>query len=423
MTVSLATTRVNADTGGGTQDITITGFGTPKAAIFTAVRADVDGTPDDHAAASFGVTDGTNQAVTGFFCENSLPTTDDYRHGATDEVIQLRSTSGIDGEANFDSWITDGVRINWGVTPSDDWLIVVTLIGGADVSANVGTWTQPAGDTNTVNVDCGFLPDAIISFGNGSGFATDGAAHAQMWIGAACNAASIEQACYVFASEDNTGTVNVNGFLSNSRIALSHRISSATLSRSAELTAFITSPVNGFTCTTRDTLDSFDFDSAYLALAFNGAVDCSLDVLTAPTSTGDDAVTAPGFTPQYVLAVHSRLIGVNTAYEDASAGSFAVSQFDGANEYSSSVANEDAAVTSNAQSLSDDTAVALPEDDGAANLVAAFSSFDANGWTVTYSATDGTARYYWALSIGGDPEGPLVGGKLVGAGILGGRLL
>ena len=68
--------------------------------------------------------------------------------------------------------------------------------------------------------------------------------------------------------------------------------------------------------------------------------------------------------------------------------------------YSSSVSDEDNVGTSNTQSLSDNVAIELPDDDGTAGLASAFVSFDATGWTETYTAVKGAAALMPALAIG-----------------------
>jgi hypothetical protein len=90
---------------------------------------------------------------------------------------------------------------------------------------------------------------------------------------------------------------------------------------------------------------------------------------------------------------------IDTGYTDSNAGSLGVSTFDADDEYCNSVQDEDTALTTDTQSLSDNTVINLPDDDGSVAHVASFVSFDANGWTWNFSATEGTIVKYWALAI------------------------
>ena len=143
-----------------------------------------------------------------------------------------------------------------------------------------------------------------------------------------------------------------------------------------------------------------DREICYLALNFNGAVESWVGTHTTPTSTGNDSEAGPSFTPQAVFLIGTMMEALDTAYNDALAGSLvALGAFDGDDEYCTSVCDEDNAATTNTQSLSDDTAVELPDDDGSAGLTASFVSFDANGWTLNYSAVKANAKYWFALAI------------------------
>ena len=76
-----------------------------------------------------------------------------------------------------------------------------------------------------------------------------------------------------------------------------------------------------------------------------------------------------------------------------------IAAFDSDDEYCHSVSAEDSVATMDTQTLSDNTAVECPDGDGTALLTASFVSFDANGWTLNYSAVDSNAKYFWALAI------------------------
>lgn len=155
---------------------------------------------------------------------------------------------------------------------------------------------------------------------------------------------------------------------------------------------------SGFTVTTRNA-GANDDDMIYLALSFGGAVEGWVGTVDTPTSTGDSAKTGVGFTPALVLMGMTYAEAVDTTYGDANGGTLGFSVFDADDEFAMSWGEEDAAATTNNQSLSDNTAVELPDDDGAAGLTGAFTSMDADGFTINYSAVEAAAKKFWAVAI------------------------
>src|SRR4030065_1189114 len=141
MGVSVVTTRVACNTSTGTQDITISGCGTPKAARFTLVRAATDGTAANHAVISYGFTDGTRQFAISFEDENALATTETYQAKSSALVVRIGNGGAdgtLEGSAEFSAWITDGVRIDWTDAPDAAYLLIVDLFGGTDLSVYAG---------------------------------------------------------------------------------------------------------------------------------------------------------------------------------------------------------------------------------------------------------------------------------------------
>jgi hypothetical protein len=399
MGVSFAIVRAAASTGGGNQDFTVSGFGTPKGAIFIGSGGSSDGTAADGAIMSFGCTDGTNELVTSYTTEHNVANSNTYRLGASDEVIQFGDHAGaIDGEANFNSWITDGVRVTWGNAPGTAFLVTCILIGGSDLSVDVGTASIPSAINDTVDVGCGFEPDQVLFFGNGASFSTDGSSFALMWLGMANNGVGIEQGCGVFAAVDNAVNSDVAGRIDTTYSVINH--GGASISRAAELTAFNAgpSPAAGFTLTQKGP-STFSNTTGYMALYYNSAVDHSIEQIDTPTATGNDAQTGPGFTPQFVMQIMGMWSAYNTSYTNSQAGAFGISAFTADDEYSIATADEDAAATMNTQSVADDQAVNLDEEDGTAAFDATFVSMDANGWTTNFSAVNGTTRKWLALAV------------------------
>lgn len=189
MPVNIKTTQVVLSAGAiaATQDITISGFGTPKAAIFiynTGKSNDTAQTAGEWVMQGIGWTDGTNQYA---MCISD----DDGNSGSLAKTCYSSSRCIEFGDAssgfinyklgfNFNSWITDGVRIsvtiqgkNEGISP----LCTVILIGGTDVQVKSQYLTFNNSTTPKAHTGVGFQPDLLVlSYGGRTSYRNDLAA-------------------------------------------------------------------------------------------------------------------------------------------------------------------------------------------------------------------------------------------------------
>lgn len=405
MGITVATTRVAANTSTGTQDITTTDLGglTPGAVILILSGATSDGTAADDVQLTMGFATGASNEV-------SLHTNDEHGQSTTDSATHREFTSGdsptiltvctpgttnIVAVAEFSTFITNGVRINWTDAAESAFLITAIFFAGTDLSAYAGSFTTNATqDAATDVTDPGFEPDLVFTL-----------AHDES------NAENRNGARFCFGATHNDGA----GGIDQLSCGIWHRVSQATSTCSAYFTESygalgwdgITNPAwagelgsfdsSGFSCTTR--LGSGGQEVAYLALAFGGVVDSYVGLYTTPTSTGNDAETGPGFIPQAVILAGTLAEASDTPYTGNRGGSIGFGAIDGDDEYFNSYSSEDGVSTTNTQSLSDNTAINLPDDDGTALLTAAFSSFDANGFTLNYSAVDAAAKYFILIAV------------------------
>jgi len=303
------------------------------------------------------------------------------------------------GTAEFSSWIANGIRINWTDEPSAAYLLTVILFAGTDLSAAAGDLYLGNTEDQVNNITApGFTPDVVFTAAGWN------SAHERTGLGAVHfdGASTIVQRSLAFASASNQGTSTVGLQLRNDSGIFACDANGA-LNWYGVFSDF---DADGFSVTIRN--DGGDNQKLhYLALNFNSAVDAWVGTHTTPTSTGNDSETGPGFTPQFVYVIPSLGEAIDTAYGDNRAGTFGVSAFDADDEYTTVVSSEDGAGTSNTQSLSDDRAIVVPDDDGTLDIEATFVSFDANGWTVNYSNAPGTAKLFPALAIeaeGGAPS-------------------
>lgn len=254
---------------------------------------------------------------------------------------------------------------------------------------------MPTNENDTIDVNTvGFEPDVLIT-GN-PGKPMDDAPFGGWWLSFGCvvNDGSDTQRCWNSWGNSGSGTAQVGGIISNAYGA-------AQVSNVADWLwagEFGTFDASGFSCTTRQGAATTK-DVGFLALSFGGLYDFWLGTISTPTGTGDQSITAPGFEPQAVIAGVTQLPAVNTFYTNGDPGSFGASAFDEDDEYCVSWQNEDNQGTTDTQSLSDDTAVNLPNDDASAGHVAAFTRFVPTGWVWNFTTTEGTAVQYWALAI------------------------
>jgi hypothetical protein len=405
MGVTVATTRVACNTATGDQTITTADLGslTPKAAMFIVGAGVTDGTAAANAVLSVGATDGTNQRVSSVFSDDNVATSDVRYRGTTDEVVMIIDNAGnIVGEANFKNFTTNGVVITWGDAVPSAYLLTVIFFAGTDLSVHVNEFTSSNSADGEVDVtDPGFEPDQVIVFAHRGAFNDSSAQALQGTIGFCDNGVSVVQGSINVGELNGQAGCTMFAISRNDRVCQNINMGGASLYGDVELASF---DASGFSSFTRRIASN---TVAYLALAYGGAAEHWVGTITSPTSTGDDAQTGPGFTPQFVMLAPSFIATDDTLEQDGDAGSYGLAVFDADDEYCTSIACEDGAGTMNTQSLSDDTAVNLPVDDGSAGFTASFVSFDANGWTINFSATNGTARQWVALAIGEEVVGDL----------------
>ena len=120
--------QVACETTDTTQDITDSGFGTPKAAFFIVVGADVNGTEDDHCCMGVGACDGTRQWSVSGWSKDNQTTTDTGMRSRGDKCVSFDEGGGATYcHAAFDQWVTDGVRIDWTNAPGTAYKLIIKI--------------------------------------------------------------------------------------------------------------------------------------------------------------------------------------------------------------------------------------------------------------------------------------------------------
>jgi len=405
--VTVAVHRFAINTVTGTQDITTPDLGglTPKAAMFITSAGITDGTARVDGGMSVGFTDGTVTGAAGTRADDALGTANTQRGSAltegTDEdscVMLVSPTSNaLEFRAEFDSWLTDGIRIDVIVAPSVAYLVTVVFFAGSDLTVDVDVVTIGNTVDNETDVTApGFEPDLVF-------FTTIGAntpsqtsqGHYSFGVAHFDGASTITQKAVGYQDRDNNPTMRTASWLSSNRALAIYQNTTNAIDFLAEIANFDSS---GFSIFERNAGGN-NARVVYLALDFGGVVDAWVGSIDTPTATGNDAQTGPGFKPQ-VVGFGMTIAVSEDANNNSGQGSVGFSVFDADDEYAVSCSSVDSVGTSDNQGLSDNVAVEIPDEDGTALLTATFVSFDSLGWTTNYSAVDtGGAKKFFAFAI------------------------
>lgn len=401
MTIKTAVVQAVARATTGLQDITVADFGTPKGAIFVCNMGVTNGVNVNPMSQSFGAADPVNQFMVCGVSVDAVATSATRRKGNLFEVIHLLGgafgTTDI-AVADFVSFVTDGVRVNWTDSSGNGELVTVVLFAGDDLDFAVGEFTVPAGDGSTVNVDIGFVPDLFIGMGMGGDLDDVTDTGPNLSLGAASNKSPIVQGCVATVHRSGQASSEVRGGYSPNRVGLNINSNANSVNRSVELTDFISSPVQGVELTLRAGTGSTTAIGGFVAIKTNGVADFWVDnALLAPNSTGNESVTDPGFKPQLVFLLQ----GVKTnPIIITGDGQLSFGAFTPTVEVSNGYWDKDGVGTTDTGSYVDQKAVYISDEDGVTFIEASFVSMDDNGFTLDYTTVDIFMHLFVGVAIG-----------------------
>jgi len=379
---------------GSTTDFTIPGFGTPKAAIFIFAESNVDATLSSNGAWGFGFTDGTRRFAASLFGNHGSSSNTKSGRRQTDAAVVTRPfINNPIIEYDFNSWITDGVRVEQSFGASSfNSLCTCILIGGSDVSdAYVGNLNLGTGGTSTVSTTSpGFEPSLLCMAGVGVGPPPVSVASANMAVGAAVNDGAETQKCFI--TDFFFNTVNTTAIVSNTNIT--GQTSNNEILWQGELTSF---DANGFSI--KPSAEMVGDVFGYLALRFTGNPNVALVDTSIPTS-GNYAQADIGFEPNFGLLFGVDGVGSRNALSLNGGVSINASAFDGASTFSSIIYYEDNVVTANSKNATEDRLYGL-DGQGNVDFVGGSAVFDADGWDFALSTNPASAILGWGLAIGG----------------------
>lgn len=399
----VAVTRTVADTGGGTQDITSSNLGgnTPKAVWVIASGSVTDGTAQSDVQMSVGAATGATNEWYISYKDDDAVAGSSYNGDSTsnsDATICLDTATNASagscayGKAEFSAFVTNGVRLNWTDTPDASFFITVIFFAGSSVSAHANSSELGNSTDNAVDITApGFQPDIVMAGTNNDNTVPAFAGGFGM---AHFDGVTLTQRSAFWRTNANAGTT-INSTYFRDDGVVGQLTATGNLDWYGELGSFDSS---GFTVTTRNA-GANDVSLRYLALDFGDTISSWVGTNTTPTSTGNDAETGPGFTPQFVYQIMNYGEAFDTNNTDAKGGTLGFSTFDANEEYANSFAAEDGATTVNTQSLSNDTAVDITDHDGGTGISGSFVSMDATGWTTNYSAVEAAGKLFLAMAV------------------------
>ncbi len=403
--VKIQTVRITIPTSGTTLDATISGFGDVQAVLAFNSNATANDTLENNGIIGIGYLDRQvtpNEVSVTILSEDAQTASDTKRRHTTNSFITSLDIAGaFEYNCSFNSYITDGVRINLDVLPSSATLVTLVFFGGIDTTDSFASTINLGTGTSAIDVTApGFEPSLVFMSTIGHGTPTAVQNNAIFSTGVCINDGADTQAFSALFDQDGQGTANVGTYVSDGQTAA--QVFNDSVNWLATIGSF---DASGFSIIPSASASS---DLVfYLAIRFSNNPDISLDLLDGPTTTGDFSVTAPGFEPSFGLIFTSDTTAVNINQSGEGIGLYA---FDATNDFHVVYGSDDAVGTSNSGSLNSDSFHDL---DGTTNLhVGTFSSFDANGFTLNFTIVPSTARKWPILTIG---DGVAAAGRIMGS--------
>jgi hypothetical protein len=401
---------VAAITGGGpTQTITGNlGGQTPKAVIIYATRCVTVGTIIDGGMLSVGMTDGTNQFVNSWVAEDGVANNANYhtnRRFDSAKLVQICDTAGagvLDGEASFSSFGANTVTISWNDLPSTAVQLVVVFFYGSALSAAVGQITASSTQDLSATVSgLAFAPNALLfatalnAYAAGGTTATDSAS-----IGVAVTqGGTITQSGLGWVNRDGGGTTATVGSTMLRNDACMARLSvtaggTGSLVASYDVTSFTN---DGFVMFTR--VGSSPVVAMYLALNTDGQRVWVGNPSLTTSSTGDKAITSPGWKPTALFMCGTAINTINTQADDTQATHVSIGVATASSQASASYEVKDAVANSDTRCLVQSKIVAVPDDVGTIDWSGSITTFDATGFTLNVDDASAADRLVWAFAI------------------------
>lgn len=399
--VVVAAVRVSASTSDGTQDITTSALGgrTPKAVLFMWNYAIGDGASDD-AGWGWGAASGATERWAVFGCsEHGVASTDNSLSIHNDRCINFLSpgTTTVIGEADIDSFITNGVRIDWVDAPPSGFQILAIFFAGDDVQAHADTHEAQDGLNITAP---GFQPNLIFAAASNTTPNEASSGLDSIGFGWQEGVSPFDAQSQGIGEDNNASDGSPASRRSDGEAVVVIQDKSGAIDYACHYDTFDSSGMSAV-------VDNDDDDHvAYLALQL-ADTGVKVAAFTTPISSGDFSVTGVGFTPQAVFLGMNTMFNLDTGTTGATAGSQGFSVFTEDVEETLSAQIEDGSATTDTQSFAENEAATLPFHNGGAYFAGTFSSMDSDGFTLNYSlapAPLGSRWFYLAIEASEAPD-------------------
>ncbi len=403
--IGMASVVVAVPTSGSTFDVTISGIGTPVAADFEWVGATVDATAALSARFCKGFTDGSNQRCGTLFSEDGTgasSTDTGFRYNANAVAVMTATTTEAESSRlSFNSWVTDGIRLNIDVAAASGWLLRVTFYYGTDWTAEIFEFASPAVLGNTLVVNTGIVAHILsaASVYNTAAVSTSGA-NARMGIGWAARYPSITQGGYTYYEDDRpTVSTEIVGRIYDDALICRLTTSGGTGVDSGRQVVTAWTDTN-FSIQTQNAASSFN--TFGLALGTNrrpAAVIVPAGSELNTDATGDRSISV-GFRGKYARGLASFITTKNSMTTGDQGGKFCLGFSDASDQGVVAVQAQDNAATSSTRSFSDDAVFLEPiNNSGSADFTATLTAFGATDLTINVAAASASERLAVLLVI------------------------
>ena len=393
-TAVACSTQDTADTGTPTytQDITCSGLGgqTPKAAIIIVSGTASSGSSAAEAKLAWWITDGTNSRALAIHSCDAQTTTDENNGTSEAGTLKIFATcsTSTSGTATFNSFITDGIRLNWTESPGSAFVLNAIFFAGDDITnVFVGDLTSAATDAGTAaTTDPGFEPDIVYmaTVGNGNTESMTGTTTA-FGLGWGWNDTTAKNFGSRWGTQNAVTTTTTSVGIHNDITVVADFGTGFELGAHS-ITAY---GASGFTVTSDDTAGGAD-QLEFLAIKTSRQV--WIGGFTTPTSTGNSSITV-GFQASHFEAICNYAGSVNAwngGHDATDSGSMSIGSGEsGTTDSSVGFVAEDNVTTSDTYSFAGTNIIAIRNQaDGTGFVTASLNSFTATDVVLNYSAVD-----------------------------------
>jgi len=369
-------------------------MGTCIGATFKVSGGLADVTPTNGARLGLGFTDGVSNRCVSFVSGNVSVLTVTRRIKSIAYCAMLVDVGGtVNGSAAFDSFITDGIRLNVDNAWANSFFVEARLyFDEGNDECFVGTGDTSAGDhvITAVPFLASFL-EGISTVQSSVGAAQTGA---KFLMGLANNEGIFGQTQNAFSYFE---AHNVTDGAPSARVDSQYflrDIENASVLGAVEISNFDSS---GFTA---NQVNGAGFEFYYMAVKCDN--ETTLDLVQSRDSVMTHEHGAPGFRPQTVFGWNSKINTLSTNFQDGRAGAFGLWQSTGpSSQYNSSVAVEDLSAVTDTQSDNDNSFPYLPDHDGGLTtaIIGTITQFTSLGFEIQYTNVDSVKCYFSVLAI------------------------